>query len=177
MILVIDVNSKENKFGRDEFVTPVASLVGDCEIKHYKDINQDKIKKYKKIIICGTALKDNEYLENIDNFSWLNEYDGEILGICAGMQIIGLLFGCSLKKCNEIGMTKIKDIKKNRFFSTVFEAYELHNYALNVSNKFEILGKSDKCVQAIKHKSKEFYGFLFHFETRNKHFIDGFLEK
>jgi len=176
MILVIDVNSSKNKFGRDEFVRPINNIVKG-EIKHYSEVNLEEAKKYDLIIICGTALRDNVYLDSIEKFEWIKEYHGIIVGICAGMQILGMIFGCSLKECKEIGMTKINKTKENKFFSTGFEAYELHNYALDINDEFEIFGKSNKCAQVIKHKTREFYGFLFHFEVRNKHFIDGFLEK
>ena len=57
-----------------------------------------------------------------------------------------------------------------------FEAYELHNYSVKPSKDFEILAKSKKCVQAIKHKSKPIYGILFHPEVRNKWIIKRFLK-
>jgi GMP synthase (glutamine-hydrolysing) len=66
-------------------------------------------------------------------------------------------------------------VKKNYLFSSTFTAYELHNYKINPSNTFEILARSKKCIQGIKHKEKEIYGLLFHPEVRNKDIIRRFV--
>jgi GMP synthase-like glutamine amidotransferase len=90
------------------------------------------------------------------------------------MQTIGLVFGGRIEKCCEIGMTEIVTSKVNLLFSSTFKAYALHNYALMPSGEFEVLAKSAKCVQAIKHKQKNIYGVLFHPEVRNREVVERF---
>ena len=100
-----------------------------------------------------------------------------ILGICAGMQAIGMIFGSLLKPCKEIGMTEVETVKENYLFSSTFMAYELHNYGVEPSDMLEILAVSEKCIQGIKHKEEEIYGILFHPEARNKDIVTQFVHK
>ena len=171
MILVISTCADE--LSEEEFVKPIVKIVGDAEVKHYT--GEIDFQKYSKIIICGTALRDNGYLNNIDNFLSLKNIDVPVLGICSGMQILCLIFGEKLVKNKEIGMTKIKTIKKNPLFLGEFGAYNLHGNGLESLDKFEVLAESGTSIQAIKHKQKEFYGIMFHPEVRNEKIIKNFL--
>ena len=180
--LVIDLNFKKNSLGFYEFVLPLLSIAknfGKCKVKHYSEISPDELKKdYEIILLSGNPLKDKKFLEDIEKFIWMKkENEKTILGICAGMQLISLIFGSNLKKCMEIGMTEIKTLKENSFLPyPKFIAYELHNYAVEPSEEFEIIAKSDKCIQCIKHKEKEIYGFLFYPEVRNKSILEKFFK-
>ena len=95
---------------------PAADADAQAEAEAGADVDD-----YDKIIICGTALEDNEFLKNLNKFSWLKNTDKEVLGICSGMQIIALMFGAKLTKQREIGMAKIKCKKNNkkRYFSSM----------------------------------------------------------
>jgi len=173
MILIVDMNSKQ--LSSLEFVEPLKNIVmkfDNCETKHYTDAIE--LDRYDKIIISGTALKENDYFKPT-LFEWVEEFQRPILGICAGMEILGILFGSKLINCKEIGMQKITTIKDNKLFSSEFNAYELHNYSLDPSEDFEVLSTSKNCIQAIKHKEKEIYGVMFHPEVKNKEIIQRFL--
>tara|TARA_Y100000031_G_C8067313_1_gene313438 strand:+ start:232 stop:738 length:507 start_codon:yes stop_codon:yes gene_type:complete len=168
MILII--STCQEKLSENEFVKPIAEIIGKYEVKHYSEVTN--VNDYEKIIICGTALQDNKYLKN--NFSWLKDCEKPVLGICAGMQIIALTFGGKLIDQNEIGMVDVKIEKENKLLTKNFKAYALHNKAVENLNQFEILARSDKAVQCIKHKKA--YGILFHPEVRNKEIIKRFIE-
>ena len=174
MILVIKTNKFE--LPDEEFVRSVTQLLKNFKVVHYKKLRKVDLEKSEKIIICGTALKDNEFINDLKKFSWLKRYNKSVLGICAGMEIICKIFNCSLKKSTEIGMTKIKTVKKNKLFDSEFEAYSLHNYSVNSLKNIEIIAKSDKCINAIIIKNKEIYGVLFHPEVRNQEIINNFLK-
>jgi GMP synthase-like glutamine amidotransferase len=178
MILVVDMNSKKNPFGFSEFVLPVVSIAEElekCGVKHYLEVNEKNLKSYDKIILSGSALKNTVTLDQTARFTWLKDCGKPVLGICAGMQTAGLVFGGRMEKCWEIGMTEIATSKSNLLFSSTFKAYALHNYALVPPAEFEVLAKSAKCVQAIKHKQKDIYGVLFHPEVRNKEVVQRFI--
>jgi GMP synthase-like glutamine amidotransferase len=85
------------------------------------------------------------------------------------------VFGLVLTRCVEIGMTQMTTIALNSLFSGAFQAYSLHNFAVESSDEFEILAESKKCLQAIKNKQKPIYGVLFHPEVRNPAIIKNFL--
>ncbi len=178
MILIVDMNWKKGSLGYYEFVESLIAVIGNKEkviVKHYKEIEIDDIADIGKIILSGNALQDFEFLKEPDKFEWIKYVDIPILGICAGMQAIGVAFNLPLK-CNlEIGMIQIGSILDNALFSSNFKAYALHNYAVEPSTDFEVLARSAQCVQAIKHKQKSIYGVLFHPEVRNQDILERFM--
>lgn len=182
MILVINTCSEELHYF--EFVKPVEevlrSIKVECKVRHYNELQKKDLIAAEKIIICGTSLKDFQYLKDLKKFSFLKSPDFEkpILGICAGMQLICLAFGSALEKSREIGLT-------DAFFGEPFfsierkaQVYSLHNSAVKQSKalekNFKVFARSEHCVQAVKHLQKPFYGVLFHPEVRNRQLIEEF---
>ena len=172
MILIVDMNRGKDSLGYDEFVRPLSRLAEDHEVRHYTEVGDPEA--FDRIILSGTPLKDNGYLGDTEEFSWVRTCDKPILGICAGMQAIAQAHGGKLKRCQEIGMTDVETVKENPLFEGAFEAYELHNHAVNLTADFEALAKSKNCIQAIKHRTKPIYGVLFHPEVRNNDIIRRF---
>lgn len=174
MILIISV-CKE-KLHEYEFVKPVCDILKSGAaryfIKHYNEIGKEDLEKASKIIICGTGIKDNYFIEDIDKFKWIPSFEKSILGICAGMHIIGLVFGGVLERKLEIGY--YDEFFKREFLGLRGKVgvYHLHSRYVNFLrlNNFEVFSKG-KISQAIKHKTKDFYGTLFHPEVRNKELI------
>jgi GMP synthase-like glutamine amidotransferase len=178
MILIVDMNWKEDSLGFFEFVVPIVTIAKEldkCVVRHYLEITSQDLNRCSKIILSGTALKDNVFLTNPEKFQWLKETKKPILGICAGMEIINIVFGGVLNESLEIGMTQIKTVAANPLFSGDFKAYSLHNFCTKPSAAFEILAQSTKCIQAIKHKNKPIFGVLFHPEARNPLIIENFI--
>ncbi|MDH3353055.1 MAG: gamma-glutamyl-gamma-aminobutyrate hydrolase family protein [Nanoarchaeota archaeon] len=186
MILVINV-CKE-KLHYFEFVKPVEDILKredvDFFTRHYNDIKKNDLENCGKVIICGTSLKDNGFLENIEKFSWIKEFEKPIFGICAGMQIIGLVFKGRIRNQLEIGYfyeefkkgTAGVPSKEGNFFGLngKVEVYHLHNNYIEFSKDFEIYSRG-KIPQAVRCKIKEIYGVLFHPEVRQKEIIREFV--
>lgn len=178
MILIIDMNWKPNSLAFSEFVSPIVSVVQpieDCKVKHFLNVEPEEFRKYSKIVLSGNSLKDQNALSKIKKFAWIKTCQIPILGICAGMQAISLVFDGRLTNCLQVGMTKIRTIKENPLFSGDFNAYTLHNYSIAPSKTFETLAESSKCVQAIKHKEKTIFCLLFHPEVRNIEILENFV--
>lgn len=178
MILIVDMNWKKNSLGYYEFVLPIVSVaekLDNYKIKHYKEIINNDLRQFDKIILSGTALQDITTLGEPEKFQWLKETEKPVLGICAGMETIGMIFGANLVKCLEIGMTQVTTVKENHLVAGEFKAYSLHGYCVEPSDVFEVWAKSNKCIQVIKHKTKAIYGSLFHPEVRNQELIKRFI--
>lgn len=179
------VNVCREKLHYFEFVKPIEDIARgmteDCEIyfetRSYKRLKQEDVNKFGRIIICGTSLKDCEYLNHLKKFSWIKKFKGRILGICAGMQIICLLYGCKIEEKAGIGQKLIS--LNNRFLGMDGwkEVYELHNYSVkddrNLRKAFEVFSKGS--IDAIKHKKRDIYAVMFHPEVRQKDLIRNFL--
>jgi GMP synthase-like glutamine amidotransferase len=176
MILIVDMNSSE--LASKEFVSPILRIVGkeNCKVVRYTHVSSSMLGMYDRIILSGTTLRDMEFANNPESFSWIRDCRVPVLGICAGMQAIGMAFGSKLERCQEIGMVKIETVKNNALFSDKFSAYALHSFAMQSSKIFDLLAKSEKCTHAIKHKERDIYGVLFHPEVRNNQIIENFMK-
>jgi GMP synthase-like glutamine amidotransferase len=174
MILIIDIN--KSRLSGLEFVLPLERIVDmNFMTVHYTEVNEGVWKKASHIILSGTPLMDNDFINYVDNFAWLKKTKVPVLGICAGMQVIGLLFGEKIITCREIGMAKIVTLNENPLFKGEFQAYALHNNSVS-TRTFEHLAESSYCVEAFKHKKMKIYGVLFHPEVRNPEIIRNFLK-
>ena len=174
-VMILIINICKERLHYLEFVKPIKDILYrnnvSCYIKDYKNVSEVDLKNADKVIICGTSLFDNDFIKNLNFFNWLLDYDKPVLGICGGMQIIGLVFGGKLKKETEIGFFKEN---LNGFLGIKeAEVYHLHNYYVSFNDYFEIFS-NNKIVQAVKHKNKEIYGCLFHPEVRQKDLIKNF---
>jgi GMP synthase (glutamine-hydrolysing) len=179
MILVVDMNWKKDSLGFYEFVLPIVTIAKtqhECIIKHFLEVTNQDLNKCDRVILSGTALKDTATLSQLEKFVWLKEKEKPVLGICAGMETIGAVFGMHFIRCLEIGMTQINMLKENPLFSADFKAYSLHSYCVEASDDFEVWAKSAKCIQIIKHNIKPIYGVLFHPEVRNTELIKRFIQ-
>ncbi|MBS3070967.1 hypothetical protein J4407_01550 [Candidatus Pacearchaeota archaeon] len=162
MILLINICKEKLHFY--EFVKPVEDILSKNKIefstRHYKDLTNQNPTKADKFIICGTSLKDNDFLENIEKFSWIKNCKKPVLGICGGSHVIGLIFGGKIRRKKEIGLKEINIEKEFLGVKGKKQVYHL--------NQFRVL------PEVWKHKTKPIYATLFHPEVRNKEIIEDF---
>lgn len=184
MILVINICKERLHYF--EFVKPIEDILKEKNIKfftrHYKKLEEGDLMNAKSIIICGTSLYDNEFLGNYHNFDWLLDFNGKVLGICGGMQIIGMVFGNKIHTKKGLFRNKTEigyyyEIFKKEFLGLFGEnqVYHLHNNYIKFGKDF-IIYSGGKCSQAVKHKNQEIYGVLFHPEVRQKAMILSFAD-
>ncbi len=180
MILIVNVCS--DKLSYFEFVKPVEDILKKANVGfvtiNFLSLKETHIKRAEKIIICGTALRDFKYLDNLGRFAWVNEARAPILGICAGMQILAGLSGCDIIERSRIGRYKVKTVQKNILCSkSEFHSYFLNSKAVEPNKNFETLGESGNLKCMIRHKQREFYGCLFHPEVLNQEIIQNFSQQ
>ncbi len=179
MILIVDMNWKQNSLAYNEFVAPIVSAVEsleECEVKHFSELYSIDFSRYSKVILSGTTLKDFTALKQLDKFGWVKTLNKPILGICAGIETIAKVFGVSLSSCLQIGMVEVKTTAVNPLFEGHFKAYALHSLTIEPSETFVVLAKSDQCIEAVKQKDKPIYGVLFHPEVRNSEILSRFVQ-
>ncbi len=175
MILV--VNICKEKLHYYEFVKPIEDILRKNNLKFftlgYREVQEKDLIKAEKVIICGTSLKDNEFLEEIHRFSWIKNFEKPLLGICGGMQVIAKLFFGKKGHKTEIGFFKENFKQSFLGLEGEQEVYHLHNIFVSRPKAFEDFSISE-IPQAIKHEEKEIYGVLFHPEVRNKTLVTEF---
>lgn len=177
--MITVISTCKYKLSEEEFVRPIVEIVKKCgldyRIKRYNErIDTDGCSK---IIICGTALRDFDYLSYIDNFTWLLDYDGDVLGICAGYHILALIYSNKLEKIKKIGVYDVIVVKDNPLVEKgSIRCYFLHTYALReVSDNLECLGAQNDEICIFRVRNKHFYGVSFHPEVLNSEIITNFL--
>jgi len=181
MILLIDLCYRPGSLSRDEFVGPVARIVERAgyawKEAHYQEVGPRDLQRADGIILCGTALEDNVFAEQVDKFRWLRDATVPVLGICAGMQALCAVFGGSIRPGCEIGMTPVRTTTDDPFLAghAAFEAYELHSFTCDPPAEWKVLAVSDRSVQAARHPDRPLYGVMFHPEVRNDRVIGRFL--
>ncbi len=180
MILLVDLSWKAGSLSRDEFVGPVARIVSragqEWHEAHFSVISEDDIRGYGGIILCGTALQDNLFAGKVQEFSWLKDVRVPVLGICAGMQALCLVYGGTIRPASEIGMTTVRVTGADPILpdGPAFEVYELHSFACDPPPGWEVMAVSDRCVQAVRDPGRPLYGVMFHPEVRNDLVVERF---
>lgn len=180
MILIIDTNFEKESLHYLEFVKPIINIVEkitkNIEIKHYHEVDNINLEKYSKIIICGTALKNNQYLEELYRFGQLKSFEKPILGICSGAQIIAKLFGnCEIEEKQEIGKYELEIIEKDQICENInSEIYCLHNLSIKLNDNCKLIAKTSQCPQIIKFGQNK-YSVVFHPEVRQDNIIKNFI--
>lgn len=163
-----------------EFVEPLIKIIENtgqkCEVINYKNIDSANLEKYDKIIISGTALKDFDYLKNINNFNFLKDINKPLFGICAGFEIICSIFGCEKKQIENIGVFDVEFSENKLTKRQTQKAYFIHSTESKINtNLFEVLGFLNSKPCFIKHKTLNIYATTFHPEVYNEELLFSFL--
>lgn len=162
MILLISTCAE--KLSEEEFVRPVKELTNGV-VKHYSELTDADLSLASHVIICGTALKDFDYLEA--DWAWIKGFTKPLLGICAGYQVILKDFGFANNSL--IGVKKI-DVKTDLLSTD--SAYFVNSLQC-VKSDFEVLATCDG-IPCLLRKGKTI-ACLFHPEVLNNELINRFI--
>ena len=81
--MILLLNTSVESLHYYEFVKPIEDIIKNQNLKfktlHYTQLKNKDLSGYEKIIICGTSLKDNKYLDDLEFFVWLKELKKPIL--------------------------------------------------------------------------------------------------
>ena len=174
---ILLISTCKEKLSEYEFVKPIIEIIKsfDYDIINYRNLETLDFEIYDKVIICGTSLQDNDYLNYLSDFDRLKNQGKEILGICSGFQIICSMFDEEIIVQEEIGMINVETQIKNPLASGNFQAYNMHNFSVDEVTSFNVLAKSENTIQMISHKKINAFGISFHPEVRNQQIITNFL--
>lgn len=141
---------------------------------NYANFNSEKAETYDYIVLSGGPIDitgDNIKEEKI----WLKETNKPILGVCLGLQILCLVFGCEMNKLNNN-----RKLNENfRFIDTDYNMFYNHIYYFNMVPADFIGEVKGDIVTYMKHKIKPILAFQGHPEMTEQgdKIRDFFLEK
>ncbi|MBR51931.1 MAG: gamma-glutamyl-gamma-aminobutyrate hydrolase [Gammaproteobacteria bacterium] len=96
---------------------------------------------------------------------WAQKYEKPLLGICRGMQMMGVFAGSNLIKIKGHTNTRHK-LKTKNFFNNELplSVNSFHDFALvDCPKGYEVIAESeDGSIEAIKHKTLKWEGWMWH---------------
>jgi GMP synthase (glutamine-hydrolysing) len=180
MILLVDLCYEKDSLSQYEFVHPIARALrgigAACKIEHYTEVEEQELQRYSHAVLCGTALQDNAYLDHLTLFCWIKRFPRPLLGICAGMQVIGLIFGGRLMPYASIGLERIELLCQTSLLGRPgqLEVYHLHGFGVTLPEGFILLAGSPRHPEAFKLIGGPIYGIIFHPEVRSRWILERF---
>lgn len=185
MKLVADLTGSGLSLHKREFVLPIRRILEGkghrTEVVGYEDLRRrmegvgGERDGISTVVLSGTALKDNEYQNGIDAFRCLRNFRGTILGICAGMHVLGALWGGEIVPDRRIGVFPYEIVRADPVITDEGpgRGYHLHNYGVALpSGDFLTLAATDGAPVAVKHRERNVYGVAFHPEVMNRGIIE-----
>ena len=134
----------------------------------------NEIENIDGLVLSGGAPRVGIESELGNCAEFLEKANYPVLGICAGHQFMARFFGGEAKPAEkpEFGKVELIILKKNRIFNDVPEksiVWLSHNDEVTkLPSSFICLAESESCkIQAMKHKTKPFYGLQFHPEVEH----------
>jgi len=99
-----------------------------------------------------------------------------LLGICAGMQVVGSVFGGKLVPFASIGLEKIEILRETSLLGKPgqIEVYHLHSFGVTLPEEFILLAGSLERPEAFKLIGGPVYGIIFHPEVRSRWILERF---
>lgn len=182
---ILIINSAEPNV-RD-FVDPIKEALNgmnvDIDIHEWREIfDDDAFEKYAAVIISASPRGNNANLEDrLKSFEWIKTTTKPVLGICAGHQIIGCIFGSTLIKNQEIedGILPVHIQTDDLIFkgyTNQFDVDQSHVDSVTLPVDFELLASSPQCrVQAMRHKERLIYSVQWHAEKSTQEIIRNYI--
>jgi GMP synthase-like glutamine amidotransferase len=152
----------------------------ECTVSNFSDIAQDYVieKDIDAVVISGSAARvvqaaHRVKFENVETL--IKNCNLPLLGICFGHQLLCWAFGAEVGSLSQQVANRFEDVKviqSGEIFAGFKEGQTMQlaenhfDYVLKDSLEsagFVLLADSSSCeVEAVKHKTKSFYGVQFH---------------
>ncbi len=180
-ILLIDLSLARDSLFKLEFVHPIRDALkdlGHCsDILHYSEVRPQDLASHDRVVLCGTALKDDGYARSLQSFAWVKGFDKPLLGICAGMQVISAVYGGSIVPGPAIGLKEIEILQKSPLLGEprIIEGYHLHNSSVTLPEGFRLLAGKSNSAEAFRHPTRPTFAVIFHPEVRSRWILERFV--
>lgn len=178
MTNILIVSTCTQKLSELEFVNPITEILRMNKIPfkqvHYSNLTVKELNSATKIIICGTALQDNQYQNEIQLFEWIKISQTPILGICSGAQILAQMHSGKIIRGEECGIYEGIIEQQDTILENVdtSKLYCIHNFTATLPAQAKLIVRT-QFPQIFKLNNH--YGCFFHPEVKQKELITNFL--
>jgi len=151
MILITDLCYRKDSLSYYEYVNPICEIAEDSgseyDVIHYSELNGEIPDKYSSVIFCGTALKDNLFIEDLSLMQAVRSYNKPVIGICAGMQVIASAYGGKITDLKKFGMSRVRFSPGDPIFCDIPDQIIRSGITdkENGNNSFSSLSSGDIC--------------------------------
>ncbi|UCG86492.1 MAG: hypothetical protein JSW71_21770 [Gemmatimonadota bacterium] len=180
---VLVVNNAEDEV--HDFVRPIQDLLAaaqvSCQVISYKQLTRTIVLRYRAVILSASPLGNDIVEHHQVYYRWLLTHWGPVLGICAGHQIIGRLFGGELRRSveSEVGLSTVRVLCPDPLLKGLareFTVLQHHNDSVTCPSEFVVLASSARCEnQIMRHRARPIYSTQFHAERSGVEIITNFL--
>ena len=194
MTRILLINNEADPVVTDWIAVLKGSFLGagaeSVNVVHYSELGDPEAYagQYDCLVLSGREkiwdpeLIEEDYGREID---LIRANEKPAMGICAGMQLIGVAFEADFGRMidgedtiQEEGFVEISRLCDDDLFKGLnrsFPCFCFHGDELKTMPRgFKMLAKSSKCaIQAIRHREKPIYGVQFHPEKWNEQHLDG----
>jgi GMP synthase-like glutamine amidotransferase len=185
MLKSLVVNCSLDRQAEDTELVRAVEKFSECRSLYFRDVdaNHEVGKDVDTVILSGSKARivDESQRDTFKNVADLiKRLDLPLLGICYGHQLLCTSFGCEVERLTQPVIDKFEEvhiIKNDDIFAGLGEDqrlffFESHNDYVKRNSletaDFLLLADSHTCeVEAVRHKSKPFYGVQFHPEKIN----------
>lgn len=167
MILIIDCGSTKTP----EIGLMLKKLNADFRVLTINKFDLSDTEDADATIISGapillTEVDTGPYLKK---FEFLSQTNKPVLGICFGHQVLGMVHGSKVKRCEEDRKTTAISLMDSELFyglDNVATFAEDHCECIELPDSFVLTGFSAICdVEAMQHTTKKLFGVQFHPEV------------
>jgi GMP synthase-like glutamine amidotransferase len=149
------------------------AAVHTVEVRDYSTIGiNEELKQYDAIVLSGSQRKLAE-IGVAESYSaeleLIRRHTRPILGICFGIQLIGLAYGEDIVNMGQMldGYYMVKVVEKDELFEALSDKFlvrESHEELVaKIPYDFKLLAESPNCpIETIKHMILPIYGVQFH---------------
>ncbi|MBU0665913.1 MAG: gamma-glutamyl-gamma-aminobutyrate hydrolase family protein [Nanoarchaeota archaeon] len=132
----------------------------------YEKFRRDCAKDFDFVVLSGGSIHISNPDELVEEKVFLKKTNKPVLGICLGLQLLGVAFGSKI--------LELPNIRRGFFDFELFgkkgKIYFAHSWFLKDAPKeFEVLRKSGDIIEVMVHKKKPFLGLQAHPEMSGEY--------
>lgn len=121
-VVVVNCARVHDRLALREFVWPIQRCLGiPSRVVHVSKLTPASIRKADAVVFSGCPLQDFEFEKYLPRLRWLRDVAQPLVGVCAGAQILGQVWGSSLVRMKKprVGVHSIRLAKKRSFLDGV----------------------------------------------------------